>query len=469
MVFRVPITVACLAWAGFSTAIDTITRDVVIIGGGSSGTYAAIKLKDANVSVAVVDKSNRLGGHTVTWDDPVSGAAVDYGVIVLGNSPTTQDYLARLGLTTVTGNVSFTNVSFFDFKSGEHNPYYVEHNPSDALERYFDQLENYPFLNLTYDLTADIPADLLIPFGDFMKMYELGDASRAIYQWSQGFGQILEVPALYILKLFSARVVNGLRGAGFLIPSNRNMSSIYAKATDILGDDVLFRTTVVTAQRSEVDSEGYISLNVQHGGTSVIRANRIIVSIPPLTDVGYLGTFDLDSAETDVFKRFKYFECWAGVVREPAIPAGLNIDNVSPGNMTIPYFFADLPADYLFRASPAPACYVTAYGLPEGQSKTEDEVRGEIEATMQRLRDAGAYNTTTTDPYEIVALANHSPYGLHMEVDDVKPGYYQKMYNLQGHLNTYWTGAAWVSHDSAALWEYTAEVVANVTKSLQKA
>lgn len=47
-----------------------ITRDVCVIGGGSAGTYAAIRLRLMNQSVAVVEKSGRLGGHTETYRDP---------------------------------------------------------------------------------------------------------------------------------------------------------------------------------------------------------------------------------------------------------------------------------------------------------------------------------------------------------------------------------------------------------------
>jgi heterodisulfide reductase subunit A-like polyferredoxin len=61
---------------------DIIVRDVCIIGGGSSGIYSAIQLRDHGKSVAIVEKKDRLGGHTETYHDPVTGQTVDIGVIV---------------------------------------------------------------------------------------------------------------------------------------------------------------------------------------------------------------------------------------------------------------------------------------------------------------------------------------------------------------------------------------------------
>lgn len=67
------------------SAKDTITVDVAIIGGGATGTYAAVRLKDYGKSVLVIEKSGRLGGHTETYfatdaPAPFTGAPVDYGV-----------------------------------------------------------------------------------------------------------------------------------------------------------------------------------------------------------------------------------------------------------------------------------------------------------------------------------------------------------------------------------------------------
>lgn len=60
---------------------DDVMRDICIIGGGSSGTYAAIRLKEMGHSVALIEKKALLGGHVDTFRDPVTGKVFDYGVI----------------------------------------------------------------------------------------------------------------------------------------------------------------------------------------------------------------------------------------------------------------------------------------------------------------------------------------------------------------------------------------------------
>jgi len=62
-------------------ANDVITRNVCIIGGGSSGTFSAVQLRDMGKSIVVVEQNDRLGGHTNTFTDPVTNATVGFGVV----------------------------------------------------------------------------------------------------------------------------------------------------------------------------------------------------------------------------------------------------------------------------------------------------------------------------------------------------------------------------------------------------
>jgi heterodisulfide reductase subunit A-like polyferredoxin len=62
---------------------EVIDRDVTIIGGGSAGMYSAIRLTDLDKSVAVIEKSGRLGGNTETYIDPVMGSIIRHWCYLL--------------------------------------------------------------------------------------------------------------------------------------------------------------------------------------------------------------------------------------------------------------------------------------------------------------------------------------------------------------------------------------------------
>ncbi|KIJ29763.1 hypothetical protein M422DRAFT_115975, partial [Sphaerobolus stellatus SS14] len=70
---------------------NIITRDVAVIGGGSTGTYGAIRLKDYGKSVVVIEAKDKLGGHTETYHDPSTGTTIDIGVLEWHDLPIVRD------------------------------------------------------------------------------------------------------------------------------------------------------------------------------------------------------------------------------------------------------------------------------------------------------------------------------------------------------------------------------------------
>ncbi|RYP85479.1 hypothetical protein DL770_005037 [Monosporascus sp. CRB-9-2] len=73
-------------------------REVAILGGGSSGTYTAVRLQDSGKTVVVVEADDALGGHTETYTDPVTGQRDDIGVLFFHNIPVVRDYFARFDI-----------------------------------------------------------------------------------------------------------------------------------------------------------------------------------------------------------------------------------------------------------------------------------------------------------------------------------------------------------------------------------
>src|SRR3954470_18383617 len=102
---RLSLTAAAVAFNQFDpacyAAANVITRDIAVIGGGATGTYAAIKLGDLGKSVVLVEKAGRLGGHTETYTDPATGTTVNYGVSAYFNNSIVTDFFARFNVPVV--------------------------------------------------------------------------------------------------------------------------------------------------------------------------------------------------------------------------------------------------------------------------------------------------------------------------------------------------------------------------------
>ncbi len=68
----------------------------------------------------------------------------------------------------------------------------VPEDPKNALFAYNGILQQYPYLEKGFDLPDPVPEELLLPFGVFMKQYNLTDMSQFIHTFAQGLGNVLE-------------------------------------------------------------------------------------------------------------------------------------------------------------------------------------------------------------------------------------------------------------------------------------
>jgi hypothetical protein len=103
----------------------TIVRDVSIIGGGTTGTFSAIRLRDQGKSVAVIEQKDRLGGHTITYQDPVTGLRTEAGVVVIRNSTIAHQIFRQLNIPLVKFKPSLPDSTLFvDFTTGKQVNFY---------------------------------------------------------------------------------------------------------------------------------------------------------------------------------------------------------------------------------------------------------------------------------------------------------------------------------------------------------
>ncbi len=434
------------------SVLPIITRDVAVIGGGSTGTYSAIRLRDLGQSVVVVETADRLGGHTHTYTDPATSAKVDIGVVVWHDLDIVKNYFARFDVPLEkasfggAGQVS----KYVDYRTGKEVTGYTPSDPTAGLGAYAAQLAQYPYLEAGFDLPDPIPADLLLPFGDFVKKYAVDSAVHTIFNFGQGLGNLLAQPTLYVFKNFGLDILRNLQ-VGFLTTARHNNSELYEKARTELGADALLNSCVLATQR---DASGYVRVLVRTpSGFKVIRAKKLLLTIPPKLD--NLVGFDLDSTERSLFAQFNNSAYYTGLLRGTGIPDNVSVDNIGANT---PYQLPSLPGVYSISPTGVPGLHSVKYGSPVQLPVAQ--VKADILAAVKRLRTAGTIPTTTPD---FAVFASHSPFELTVPTAAIKAGFYRKLYALQGRNRTYYTGAAFHTHDSSLLWQFTEALLPRLT------
>lgn len=428
--------------------------DVVVIGGGSAGTYAAIQLHDLNKTVAVIEPTGKLGGNADSYYDE-SGGVFNAGVQILYDIPVVSDYFSRLGVSLVTAPAAAAGTSTVnaDFALGVAAPA-TEINATAiglAIQRYSEFLAaNFSTVYPGYELPDPVPEDFVMPWGDFMTKYGLESIANLINQYIQPAEATLE-PALYPLKLLGLDPVKGIT-SGFKV--TRDVNDLYRSAAAVLGDSVLYNTTVSSIVRRDNSVE--VTVLSSTGTTQVIRAKKLLMTAPPT--LGNHAGWDLTSDESGLFGKFKGQQYYAGIIRHTGLNESVTLQNV---DFTSQFNIPVLPA--LFNVVPTGlgdhkfAAYYTSRERVEPDVAKIDTV-----AALERLAGAGVIGKADT---EFLAWFDHPNVRMYVDSEDIRNGFYKDLYGLQGQRNTYWTGAAWVTQASSPIWEYTKGIVEEMMMS----
>jgi Flavin containing amine oxidoreductase len=438
------------AWASSPDVGRIIERDVVVVGGGSSGTYTAVRLRDLGKSVAVVESKDHLGGHVNTYRDPATGLTTDFGVMEFHDLPLVRDYFGRFGVPLVHASQQSTGTTAFaDFRTGQAIAGYTPPIPT-ALGTYFEILQKYPYIATGWDLPDPVPAELLQPFGDFVAANNLGSIVQLVFEYGQGFfNGLLGLPTVYILKYFGLGVVGSILSDSFLTTPDHDNIRLYQQATAFLGDDVLLSSTVVAAGRG---AEGVALLTDTPQGLAVIKARKLVITIPPLP--GALAPFGLDGTEFPLFSRFQHANYYAALLSLPGVSDSLTVQNIGADT---PYNLPPLPAIYAIMPSGIPSLFGAWLGTP--QPFSDAAARTNIVAAIGRLQAAGTLPATQP---RFVDYASHTPCELTVSASDIAGGFYRSLFSLQGHRSTFWNGAAFHIHDSSLLWQFTESLLPQI-------
>ncbi|PYI16603.1 putative FAD dependent oxidoreductase, partial [Aspergillus violaceofuscus CBS 115571] len=450
---------------------DIIERDVAIVGGGSAGTYCAISLQDQDRSVIVIEKEPRLGGHVETYVDPATGIAMDYGVALFDNTPAVNDYFARFDIPLV--KISAFNISWFsyDFRTGK--AVAPSYNPSReevlaAFVTYFAQHARYPGLERGIFLPSPVSEDLYMPFWRFVEKYEIQAAVPTMFLLDAGVGDLLSNPVVEVFRALPRHMVEGVLTSNVLTPANHTVIELYrrAEAELSLTSSLFLSSEVLYAYREPTNTteKNKITLLVRtHTPTetklTLIHAKKLLIAIPPkpsLLDPWLRLTAD----ELSVLIRYINTGMYVGIVNGTRFPPTAGILNLA-SNHTM-YSFPYLPDMYNLIPARVPGLMLAIYGTmqtPDPYPMFEVAVRQHMLEDIRRIQRGNPDRYPGTEEPALVAFAGQAPYILQVSGEDIKDGFYERLYALQGQMNTFWIGAAWAADISGEIWKVARGVV----------
>ncbi|KAL2197733.1 fumarate reductase/succinate dehydrogenase flavoprotein-like protein [Corynascus similis CBS 632.67] len=454
----------------------TLVRDVAIIGGGASGAHAAVWLRDHGYSVVVVEKADQLGGHTNFYRDPVSGKDINVGVQAWMEYKDTLDFPKRMNVST-SGSMTFTpnTAQFIDYKTGKPVEGYTAPGEGDmypALQRYLDVIEQYEDMVLpgffNFPEPSEIPEDLLMPFGEFVAKYNLEAAVPQIWDaTAQGLGDTMNVPTLWVIQASGLPMVRALLGtAAAAVPASGRLYDLYESIADFLGSDVLYSSTVVSSKRyNDRNPQKDVILTVKSadGKMTCVEANRLLISIEPTPE--NMAPFDLDNSERDILNKFEFTTVYAGILRH----ASLQTLNAYTGRTTGPASlnYTEFPVapqvgrvDYL--GGTEDLFQFTAVGTASDTAQSMQEL---MSRSIDRMIAAGTLpDTSASVSYSI--FADHGHMHSRVSADELRAGFIQKLYSLQGRRSTFYTGAAFSAGFTTVLWEYNKVLLPKLVEGL---
>lgn len=411
------------------------------------------------------------GGHVDTYTDG-EGRTYEYGVQSFLEVGAAADFFARFNITVgVPERVPLTNV-YADFSTGETVSDYVPPEAADrteGLNRFLEAAEPYESMLLPgyweFPSPEDIPEDLLLPWGEFAKKYGFEAAMPQMFQVPGPAPDFTGSLTLHVMQVFGAPMARALTGqAPTFTPTEDDNTELYRRIQTLLGDDVLYSSTVTGAER---DDDGVkLTVSVAGGEEILIEADRLLVAFEPTSDA--MEPFDLDEAETAVFEKWETTRVFAGVVRHPSLPTNVSIVNTVPEAAPDNYLaFPEAPIlarfDYMGSPSDLFRVFIVTDGEPDlGVDGAQELVR----TSLANLIEAGTVEDGDIDDLVFAAFVDHGPMHLRASAEDITGGFIQELYALQGQRSTWYTGGAWSVQYTTILWDYNEVLLPKLLESL---
>lgn len=447
-----------------------VTKDVAVIGGGASGTFAAVRLReDLNTSIVLVESQNRLGGHVETYTVPQTNTTIEFGVqsyMAYGPAPS---FFNRFGVATTSfagRRLTTINVNIETGKplTGYTPPSANATNEAfKAWQKFVDKYESLVEPGYWNFPPADaIPPEFLIPFGEFAVKNGIEAAAPRIMAISDvGAGGLKEVLTLHVVQAFGAPITRGVLDNTLFVPVGSN-SLIYQRAYSLLKDDVYLGSSIKEAERTP---SGVRLVLKTKDGEVLVKAKQVLWTPYPSQGKN-LRNFDEDKKETQVLGSWEPSWSFVGILHIPCIPENYSIAYVSPAavpsnhlnvrdyNFTLRFDSTGPSGLGLFRA-----LFSTNYSI------TVDEAKATIAQNVQKVVAAGTLNYTGECKVEYKAFADHTGVIWPPTKEALQEGFVQTLNGLQGYRSTWWTGRSWTGYYTSNVWTFTDTVLERMLKA----
>lgn len=396
-----------------------------------------------------------------SWTDPESGRTYDTGVVTFIDSGNATSFMERLGLDLGAMPRAAVTQGYFDFETGDEVAFQPQPFPAQlaVLERFRVEAEKFePIIQapgyFNFPEPEDTPEELLMPFGEWITKYDLEDAMPFIYSSTGlGLGNMTNDMTLFALQAFGASMARSTLGLqGSFVPASLRNQDIYDAIADVLGDDVLYQSTVIESQRTD-RSVSVLVKNSATGQETLIEAKRLLISIPPTGK--NTAPFDLDEEESDVLGKIEYNNLYTGLIDNKNLAANWSYFNMPAASAQDNYLV--LPeAPFTARIDAmGDGTFFRVTIIGDGTTSACD-ARGLVQRDFDRLIEAGVIAPPAEGEEEVswVDFSAHGP--MHARVSDaeIRGGFFQRFNALQGQRSTWWTGGAWAVNFQTHLWEY---------------
>ncbi|KAK2603653.1 hypothetical protein QQS21_004126 [Conoideocrella luteorostrata] len=471
------LTCACL-WANLACLVShalpeeqPIEVDVAIVGGGATGAYAAVRLReDYKKSVLVIEKTKRLGGHVHAYY-PTKGHPVNYGVQAYLNRETTKAFFKRFNLNLIEPDLgSYIDLILLtknvDFNTGR--SVFVHYGPVDIvgvpvdLIRYLDFAIKYqPFFENGYFHHGDVPEDLLLPFGKFLAKYDLQGA-LGILRNLLWLSDAVNTPTWTVMAVVGAPQIAafglGLTGPSFTWPETRSSETLFDRVLNLLSRNVLLESTVIASKRTDRG----VTLTVQTpSGRKTVKAKKLLIAATPSPE--NVGPWDLSNTEKELFSKFSWETLFVGVVNNTGLhPSVTGIRNApeNPADFFLPQ--GDFTDAYTRAGSDEMPDLWTARVIGR-TGLTDNQARNLILQPFKKMKEAGTFKIAAPS---LVEFASHGSTVPKVSAADLKAGFYNRLYALQGQRSTFWTGLTWAPDYTPILWDFTEKLFPEILKGL---